>query len=49
MVFITLHELLPSAYQHAGKEGAIITFFLGMLLMSGNLYLLEVYTAGHGH
>jgi ZIP family zinc transporter len=49
MTWITLHELLPSAFQHAGKEGAIIALFLGMMLMSCNLYMLDVWNGDHGH
>ena len=48
MTWITLHELLPSAFLHAGKEGTIASFFVGMALMSGNLWLLEHYV-GDGH
>lgn len=47
--WITLHELLPSAFQHAGKEGAIIALFLGMMLMSCNLYMLDVWNGDNGH
>lgn len=46
MTWITLHELLPSAFEHAGKEGTIASFFVGMALMSGNLWLLEHFV-GH--
>ncbi len=42
-VWITLHEMLPSAFKHAGTEGTIISFFLGMFLMSANLYCLELF------
>ncbi len=47
--WITLHELLPSAFKHAGTEKAIISFFVGMALMSGNLYCLELWNEGHSH
>ena len=43
MTWITLHELLPSAFAHAGREGTIVSFYAGMALMSGNLWLLEHY------
>jgi len=45
MVWITLHELLPSAFKHAGTEKTIISFFLGMVLMSMNLWALELWNA----
>jgi ZIP family zinc transporter len=48
MTWITLHELLPSAFKHAGREGTIVAFFVGMALMSGNLWLLEHYV-GDAH
>ncbi len=43
--WITLHELLPSAFKHAGTEKTIVSFFLGMVLMSANLWALELWTA----
>ena len=29
MTWITLHELLPAAFAHAGREGTIVSFFTG--------------------
>ncbi len=43
MTWITLHELLPAAFAHAGREGTIVSFFAGMALMSANLFLLDHY------
>ncbi len=34
MTWITLHELLPAAFAHAGREGTIVSFFLGAHLCS---------------
>ncbi|GAX76644.1 hypothetical protein CEUSTIGMA_g4090.t1 [Chlamydomonas eustigma] len=50
MAFLALHELLPLAIEHAGREAAVSALFLGMAIMSGNLFLLDNYlTDGHGH
>lgn len=43
MTWITLHELLPCAFKHAGVERTIASFFFGMVLMSLNLYMLDVW------
>ena len=35
MAFLTFHELLPLAMQHAGKGASVAAVFVGMALMSG--------------
>ena len=34
MAFLTLHEMLPLAFDYAGQKQAIKAVFLGMALMS---------------
>lgn len=41
MCFITFHELLPLSFQHAGKTGAVAALFVGMAIMSLNLYFMD--------
>jgi zinc transporter, ZIP family len=41
MAFLALHELLPLAIEHAGRKAAVLALFVGMAVMSGNLYLLD--------
>ncbi len=43
MAFLSFHELLPLAIQHAGKHAAIAALFAGMGIMSLNLHLLNTY------
>jgi ZIP family zinc transporter len=49
MICISIHELLPTAVQHAGKNRASVWFFVGMAVCWGALELVEVYFGGHGH
>lgn len=48
MTFITFHELLPLSLQHAGTSKSILAFFLGMMIMSLNLFLMD-HWLGVGH
>ncbi|CAD7698832.1 unnamed protein product [Ostreobium quekettii] len=41
MAFLSFHELMPLAFQHAGRRPATAAVFLGMAVMSGNLYLVD--------
>lgn len=47
MTWIVLHELLPSAFQHAGKEGTVVAFMVGMMVMSANLLMLQAWENSH--
>ena len=55
MAFLALNELLPLAIEHAGRQAAVAALFIGMALMSGNLFLLNNYlmtgpeSGGGGH
>ena len=55
MAFLALNELLPLAIEHAGRQAAVAALFVGMALMSGNLFLLNNYlmtgneSGGGGH
>lgn len=42
MAFLTLHEMLPLAFDYAGQKQAIKAVFLGMAFMSASLYFLEL-------
>ncbi|XP_042474601.1 zinc transporter ZTP29-like [Zingiber officinale] len=42
MAFLTLHEMLPTAFDNAGHKQAIQALFLGMAFMSGSLYFLDI-------
>ncbi|XP_058072030.1 zinc transporter ZTP29-like isoform X2 [Magnolia sinica] len=42
MAFLTLHEMLPLAFDYAGQKQAVKAVFLGMAFMSASLYFLEV-------
>lgn len=42
MAFLTLHEMLPLAFEYAGHRKAVAAVFLGMAVMSASLQLLEV-------
>jgi zinc transporter, ZIP family len=43
MAFLSLHELLPLAIEHAGQSAAVGALFVGMAIMSANLLLLNVW------
>jgi ZIP family zinc transporter len=42
MAFLTLHEMLPLAFDYAGQKQAIKAVFIGMAVMSTSLYFLEI-------
>lgn len=42
MAFLTLHEMLPLAFDYAGQKQAIKAVFFGMAFMSASLYFLEI-------
>ncbi|XP_031491406.1 zinc transporter ZTP29 isoform X1 [Nymphaea colorata] len=42
MAFLTLHEMLPMAFNYAGQKQAVKAVFLGMAAMSASLHFLEV-------
>ncbi|CAI9106534.1 OLC1v1005716C1 [Oldenlandia corymbosa var. corymbosa] len=42
MAFLTLHELLPLAFDYAGQKQAVKAVFFGMAFMSASLYFLEL-------
>ncbi|KMZ76473.1 Zinc transporter ZTP29 [Zostera marina] len=42
MAFLTLHEMLPLAFDHAGQKQAVKALFIGMVFMSASLYLLDI-------
>ncbi|KAH7543569.1 zinc transporter ZTP29 [Ziziphus jujuba] len=42
MAFLTLHEMLPLAFEYAGQKQAVKAVFLGMAFMSASLYFLEI-------
>ncbi|CAN6440099.1 unnamed protein product [Victoria cruziana] len=42
MAFLTLHQMLPMAFDYAGQKQAVRAVFLGMAVMSASLYFLEV-------
>ncbi|XP_059310449.1 zinc transporter ZTP29 isoform X2 [Lycium barbarum] len=41
MAFLTLHEMLPLAFDYAGQKRAVKAVFFGMAFMSASLYFLE--------
>jgi hypothetical protein len=43
MAFIAFHELLPLSIEHAGKSRAAAAMFVGMALMSFNLYFVHTF------
>ncbi|WIA39348.1 hypothetical protein OEZ86_005459 [Tetradesmus obliquus] len=49
MAFLSFHELLPLAFQHAGKSLAVGCLLAGMGIMSLNLHLLNTYVLGDLH
>ncbi|GIL51576.1 hypothetical protein Vafri_7542 [Volvox africanus] len=48
MAFLSISELLPLAFEHAGRQRAVLSLFLGMAVMSANLYILD-HWLGHDH
>ncbi|KAG2442431.1 hypothetical protein HXX76_002517 [Chlamydomonas incerta] len=48
MAFLSISELLPLAFEHAGRTAAVISLFVGMAIMSANLYILD-HWMGHDH
>ncbi|XP_022754266.1 zinc transporter ZTP29 isoform X1 [Durio zibethinus] len=42
MAFLTLHEMLPLAFEYAGQKQAVKAVFFGMAFMSASLYFLEL-------
>lgn len=42
MAFLTLHEMLPLAFEYAGHKTAVTSAFVGMAVMSANLQLLAM-------
>eukprot|EP00198_Chlamydomonas_reinhardtii_P002530 XP_001691866.1 ZIP family transporter [Chlamydomonas reinhardtii] len=48
MAFLSISELLPLAFEHAGRSAAVISLFVGMAIMSANLYILD-HWMGHDH
>jgi ZIP family zinc transporter len=49
MAFLSFHELLPLALQHAGKPLAITCLFAGMGLMSVTLHYLNEHVLADLH
>lgn len=41
MAFLTVHELMPLAIEHAGRRDATFVVFLGMAIMSLSLHWLN--------
>ncbi|KAL0460980.1 UNVERIFIED_CONTAM: Zinc transporter ZTP29 [Sesamum latifolium] len=41
MAFLTLHEMLPLAFDYAGQKQAVKAVFFGMAFMSASLYFLQ--------
>ncbi|CAH9133342.1 unnamed protein product [Cuscuta epithymum] len=41
MAFLTLHEMLPLAFDYAGQKNAVKAVFFGMAFMSASLYFLQ--------
>ncbi|CAN6237445.1 unnamed protein product [Urochloa humidicola] len=42
MAFLTLHEMLPLAFDYCGQKRAVKAVFVGMACMSASLYFLEM-------
>ncbi|XP_057836919.1 zinc transporter ZTP29 isoform X2 [Cryptomeria japonica] len=42
MAFLTLHEMLPLAFDYAGQKQAVKAVFIGMAVMCTSLYFLEM-------
>ncbi|AQK62538.1 Zinc transporter ZTP29 [Zea mays] len=41
MAFLTLYEMLPLAFEYAGRKDAVKAVFVGMAFMSMSLYFLD--------
>ncbi|EER90787.1 hypothetical protein BDA96_01G070000 [Sorghum bicolor] len=41
MAFLTLYEMLPQAFEYAGRKDAVKAVFVGMAFMSMSLYFLD--------
>nr|CAB3450619.1 unnamed protein product [Digitaria exilis] len=42
MAFLTLYEMLPLAFEYAGRKDAVKAVFVGMAFMSMSLYFIDV-------
>ncbi|KAL1298418.1 zinc transporter ZTP29 [Arachis ipaensis] len=42
MAFLTLHEMLPLAFDYAGQKQSVKAVFFGMAFMSASLYFLSI-------
>nr|AFK45699.1 unknown [Lotus japonicus] len=42
MAFLTLHEMLPLAFDYAGQKQSVKAVFLGMAFVSASLYFLSI-------
>ncbi|KAL6615048.1 hypothetical protein ACP70R_037318 [Stipagrostis hirtigluma subsp. patula] len=42
MAFLTLYEMLPLAFEYAGRKDAVKAVFVGMAFMSMSLYFLDI-------
>lgn len=42
MAFLTLHEMLPLAFDYAGQKQSVKAVFFGMAFMSASLYFLNI-------
>ncbi|TKY67417.1 Zinc transporter ZTP29 [Spatholobus suberectus] len=42
MAFLTLHEMLPLAFEYAGQKQSVKAVFCGMAFMSASLYFLRI-------
>ncbi|KAJ1399861.1 Zinc/iron permease [Sesbania bispinosa] len=42
MAFLTLHEMLPLAFEYAGQKQSVKAVFCGMAFMSASLYFLRL-------
>ncbi len=50
MAFLSFHELLPHAIEHAGRNTAVAALMAGMAIMSYNLWFINTYLlGGQGH
>lgn len=49
MAFLSLHELMPLSFKHAGQHTAALALFSGMVIMSINLYVLDQWLGVHDH
>ncbi|RYR42711.1 hypothetical protein S83_025548 [Arachis hypogaea] len=42
MAFLTLHEMLPLAFDYVGQRQSVKAVFFGMAFMSASLYFLSI-------